>query len=105
MFSRFIDRARAGEPIVIDGTGEQSRQFTHTRDIARAFRLAAESDLTGVVMNAVSPERVTIRALAEAANARVAHLDPLGGVPGRETYAELLRLFANANKARVSHRF
>ncbi len=37
-----------------------------------------------------------VRALAEAAGVRIAHLDPLGGVPGRETYAELLRYNARA---------
>jgi len=37
-----------------------------------------------------------VRALAEAAGVRIAHLDPLGGLPGRETYAELLRYNARA---------
>jgi UDP-glucose 4-epimerase len=65
VFSIFIDKARRGEPIVIQGTGEQSRQFTHARDIARAFAIAAESDVHGEAINAVSPESVSIYQLAE----------------------------------------
>lgn len=65
VFSIFIQKARKGEPIVIQGTGEQSRQFTHARDIARAFALAAESEVHGEVINAVSSEAISIRQLAE----------------------------------------
>jgi UDP-glucose 4-epimerase len=70
VFSLFVDRARAGQPIVIQGSGEQTRQFTHARDIARAFRLAAESDLRGLAINAVSAECTSIRRLAELVAAR-----------------------------------
>lgn len=65
VFSRFIQAASRGEPIVIQGTGLQSRQFTHARDVARGFRLALESDLRCTAINLVAAERVTIRALAE----------------------------------------
>jgi len=37
-----------------------------------------------------------VRALSEATGVRIARMDPLGGVPGRMTYAELLRYNANA---------
>ena len=43
VFRIFIDRARRGEPITIQGGGSQGRQFTHS-DIARAFEIAARSD-------------------------------------------------------------
>src|SRR5262249_9408920 len=49
VFSLFIDRALRRDPIEIHGDGAQRRQFTHARDIARAFRLAVESDLAGEV--------------------------------------------------------
>jgi len=65
VFSVFIGRARAGEPIAIEGTGAQTRQFTHARDIARAFRLAAESDARGMALNVVTEEQTSIRRLAE----------------------------------------
>jgi len=61
----FIRRARKGEPITIKGTGEQSRQFTHARDIGQAFLRALESDVRGEVFNIVAEEPISIRQLAE----------------------------------------
>jgi UDP-glucose 4-epimerase len=65
VFRIFIDRARRGEPITIQGDGSQGRQFTHSSDIARAFRLAADSEASGIALNTVASETVTIRELAE----------------------------------------
>ncbi len=65
VFRIFIDRARAGEPITIQGNGAQGRQFTHASDLARAFLMAAESDVSGVALNTVAPEMTSIRRLAE----------------------------------------
>lgn len=65
VFSLFINRARAGEPIVIQGTGQQTRQFTHARDVARGFRLAAESEVRCQAINLVASENISIRQLAE----------------------------------------
>ncbi len=65
VFRIFIDKARRGEAITIQGDGSQGRQFTHVSDIARAFQLAAESDVEGMAFNVVGPEMVTIKQLAE----------------------------------------
>lgn len=66
VFRIFIDRARRGEPITIQGTGLQGRQFTHASDLARAFSMACRSDeVHGVALNAVSEELTTIKDLAE----------------------------------------
>ena len=70
VFRIFIDRARRGEPITIQGDGSQGRQFTHATDIARAFEAAAISDATGEPVNIVAPETVAIRELAEIVSAR-----------------------------------
>lgn len=70
VFRIFLDRARAGEPITIQGDGLQGRQFTHATDIARAFALAAGSQLSGQAINIVAPETVTIKELAEQVVAR-----------------------------------
>lgn len=65
VFRIFIDRARRGEPITIQGDGSQGRQFTHASDIARAFHLAAAAETSGIPINTVALETVTIRELAE----------------------------------------
>jgi nucleoside-diphosphate-sugar epimerase len=70
VFRLFIDRARRGEAIQIQGGGVQGRQFTHAADIARAFSMGCSSDLRGVALNIASPETVTIKELAEMVVAR-----------------------------------
>ena len=65
VFRLFIDRARRGDPITIQGDGSQSRQFTHTSDIARAFELASVSDVHGMALNVVAGESFSIKELAE----------------------------------------
>lgn len=66
VFSIFINKALRGETITIQGTGEQSRQFTHATDVARAFALAVESPLRREAINITSAESVSVRQLAEA---------------------------------------
>ena len=65
VFRIFIDKARRGEPLTIQGDGSQGRQFTHSSDIAEAFALAVASDVSGVALNVVAPEVTTIRQLAD----------------------------------------
>lgn len=65
VFRIFIDRARKGEPITIQGDGSQGRQFTHASDIAEAFLKAAQSEISGVALNIVAPDTVSVRELAE----------------------------------------
>jgi len=65
VFEIFIEKARHGEPITIQGDGSQGRQFTHVDDIARAFVAAAKSDVRGMPLNVVSPEMISIKQLAD----------------------------------------
>jgi UDP-glucose 4-epimerase len=65
VFRIFVDRARRKDPIVIQGDGSQSRQFTHASDIARAFAMASRAQIRGMALNIVSPESTTIKELME----------------------------------------
>jgi UDP-glucose 4-epimerase len=65
VFSIFIQKAMQGLPLTIKGSGTQTRQFTHARDIVRAFLRALDSPLHGDRFNIVSPEVVQIKQLAE----------------------------------------
>jgi len=71
VFSLFINKAINNEGIVIQGDGQQFRQFVHALDVAEAFRLAVESELSGEIFNIVSPEKITIRQLAEMVVAKI----------------------------------
>ena len=65
VFRIFIDRAKRGDTITIMGDGSQSRQFVHVDDLARAFSLACTSDVSGIALNTVAQEPITIKQLAE----------------------------------------
>ena len=65
VFSIFIKRAMAKEPIQIQGSGLQTRQFIHTSDVASAFYMAALNDVHGEAFNVVGKEATSIRGLAE----------------------------------------
>lgn len=70
VFRIFVDRALKGEPITVQGSGRQGRQFTHARDIARAFYFACRTEVDESVINVVGDQFITIRDLAEAVVAR-----------------------------------
>jgi len=61
---RFISRALKGEPPIIYGDGEQTRDFTFVKDVVEANILMAESEATGI-FNFASGESVSINRLAE----------------------------------------
>jgi len=82
VFSTFIHRALAHEPITIQGTGEQGRQFTHARDIGAAFGAALAASGSGETFNTVADELVSIRQLARMVVDRIP--TELAFAPGRK---------------------
>jgi nucleoside-diphosphate-sugar epimerase len=61
----FIDRVLDGEPPVIYGDGEQTRDFVFVDDVVRANIAAAEADASGVVCNIARGAQTSINDLAE----------------------------------------
>ncbi len=51
VINHFVKRVQNGEPPVIDGRGEQSMDFIHVHDIARAVVLALDSEKDNVPVN------------------------------------------------------
>jgi len=62
---RFISRALKGEPPIIYGDGEQTRDFTFVKDVVEANILMTVSEATGI-FNFASGGSVSINRLAEA---------------------------------------
>lgn len=66
-------RIRAGEPLQMDGTGRESRDFIHAADVARAaFTVLERAPCEGEVYNVASGEETTMRTLAEQLRALIA---------------------------------
>ncbi len=62
----FVQAALDGRPLLVHGTGEQSRCFGHVMDVVEALiRLMAEPAARGQVFNVANDQEVTIRQLAE----------------------------------------
>lgn len=61
----FIQRLLEGEPPVIHGSGEQTMDFIHARDIARGLRLGLENETSVPVVNLGSGQMTSIADLAE----------------------------------------
>jgi len=65
VISTFLEQARAGEPITVEGDGQQSRDFVHVSDVIRANMQAATTDAVGEAYNVGTGQRTTIEELAE----------------------------------------
>ena len=47
VITKFIERASRGEPLIIYGDGEQTRDFIHVKDVANVIIKALETNTTG----------------------------------------------------------
>lgn len=65
VITRFVDRVRRGEPPVIEGDGEQTRDFIHARDVASmVMALAGAEGVSGEVFNCGSGSATSVLQLA-----------------------------------------
>ncbi|AEH37649.1 NAD-dependent epimerase/dehydratase family protein [Halopiger xanaduensis] len=85
VISTFLEQARAGEPITIEGDGEQTRDFVHVDDVVRANLRAATTANVGEAYNIGTGDRTSIRDLAETirdatdSSSPIVHKDPRPG--------------------------
>lgn len=63
---RWMERLQQGQAPIIFGNGQQTMDFVHVRDIARANILGAQSDLTDEVFNVASGSETSLVELATA---------------------------------------
>ena len=62
----FVTSALEGKPLMVHGTGDQSRCFGHVKDVVEALcRLMATPKARGEVFNIGTDQEITIRGLAE----------------------------------------
>jgi len=81
---KFLKQHEEGKSLTIVGTGEQTRDFIHVKDVARAFLAAALSDDVGngEVCNIGSGKEVSIKTIADLIGGDIEHL-PLRVEPMR----------------------
>ncbi|MGN8215075.1 MULTISPECIES: NAD-dependent epimerase/dehydratase family protein [Halococcus] len=85
VITKFFAQARSGGPITVQGTGEQTRDFVHVRDVVRANLLAAMTDRVGEAFNIGTGRSTTIAQLAEHVretvdpDIKIEHTDPRPG--------------------------
>ncbi|MGJ3239823.1 MAG: SDR family NAD(P)-dependent oxidoreductase [Anaerolineae bacterium] len=96
---KFMLRAMVGQPLVIFGDGQQTRDFTYVEDTARGILLAGLHDgAIGQTLNIGSNAEITIRALAETVKSVVNNPDAQiiydAPRPG-----DVLRLYADSTRA------
>lgn len=60
----FLRRLAQGDAPIIDGRGEQSMDFVHVADVARAVGMALDSDASGEILNVGTGKQTTVAELA-----------------------------------------
>jgi len=81
VFGVFLAQKLAGKPFTIVGDGTQTRDFTYVGDVARAFLAAAESSLTGEIMNVGSGNHYSVNRLVELLGGKRVHIPKRPGEP------------------------
>lgn len=77
VIGKFIEQKKRGEPLTITGSGEQTRDFTHVRDVVRANILAAKSEKVGKgeVINIGAGNNVSVNKIAKLVGGEVTHIE------------------------------
>lgn len=76
--AKFLEQRRQGLPMTITGDGDQTRDFTHVRDVVRGIILAAESDIdaTGDVINLGGGRQISVNTVADLIGGPTTHIEP-----------------------------
>jgi UDP-glucose 4-epimerase len=91
VFGIFLAQKLAGEPFTVVGDGSQTRDFTYVTDVVRAFVAAAESDLSGEVLNVGHSEPESVLHLVELLGGPVVYIPKRPGEPD-QTWADTTRI-------------
>jgi len=81
VFGVFMAQKLKNTPFTVVGDGKQSRDFTYVTDVARAFQLAAESSVSGEVMNVGSGDHYSVNYLVELLGGDVTYVPKRPGEP------------------------
>ena len=91
VFGVFLAQKIHARPFTVVGDGNQTRDFTFVSDVVAACLAAADSDLSGVVMNVGSGQPVSVSRLVELLKGPVVHIPKRPGEPD-STHADIARI-------------
>jgi UDP-glucose 4-epimerase len=80
--ARFVARALAGEPLRINGNGDQTRQFVYVADLADGIVASLTEKAQGRTYNLVGDEHVSVREIARIVQAHIGDVS-IEHAPGR----------------------
>lgn len=91
VIGKFLKQKKERIPLTITGDGEQTRDFTHVRDIVRGMLLAAKSEKVGKgeIINLGRGQETSVNTLARLIGGDVTHIDPR--LEPRHTRADISR--------------
>jgi UDP-glucose 4-epimerase len=88
VFGVFFKQKLAGKPFTVVGDGTQRRDFLYASDVAEAFRLAAETPMTGEIWNLGAGNPQSVNRLIELIGGPVVYIPRRPGEPD-VTWAEI----------------
>lgn len=93
VFGVFLKQKLAGKPFTVVGDGTQSRDFVYVTDVARAFVMAAESEVSGEVFNVAAGAPQSVNRLAELLGGDTINIPKRPGEPDC-TWADISKIRA-----------
>jgi len=81
VFGVFFRQKLAGTPFTVVGDGTQSRDFVYASDVAKAFLLAARTDISGERFNLGSDNPQSVNHLVELLGGETVHIPKRPGEP------------------------
>jgi UDP-glucose 4-epimerase len=81
VFGVFLKQKLAGKPFTVVGDGTQTRDFLYATDVAEAFRLAAETEMTNEIWNLGAGNPQSVNRLVELLGGDVTYIPKRPGEP------------------------
>lgn len=91
VFGVFLAQKLHQKPFTIVGNGTQTRDFTYVTDVAKAFFLAASSDLSGQIFNVGSGGHYSVNTLVDLLVGKKVYLPKRPGEPDC-TFADITKI-------------
>ena len=91
VFGVFLAQKLAGKPFTVVGDGTQTRDFTYVTDVTNAFITAAESNISGEILNVGSSRTYSVNQLVDLLGGSVAYVPRRPGEPD-QTFADTTKI-------------